>query len=100
MATKRVVSCVALSSNAFSSRVAAVGGVHPDGCRWSLSTEAAIAGIDRAEWTFHVEVAGALVPVIIRATEAGDRHLCVVGSDTEVNHLMLLPECPQATGYT
>lgn len=100
MASKRVVSCVALSSNASSSRVASVGGVHPDGRHWSLSTEAAVAGIDRAEWTFHVEVDGVLVPVIIRTTEAGDRSLCAVGGDAGDDQLMLLPRCPQAAVVT
>jgi len=96
MASKRVVSCIAHDPAKPSGGVAAIGGVHPDGRCWSLSVEAAMAGIDRGEWVFYVELAAGLVPITVSATESGDRSLSAHTDDARTDHLAALQECPRS----
>lgn len=99
MATGRVVTCVTLSPEPSLRRVTTIGGMHPHGRRWSLSAEAAIAGIDRGEWTFHVELDAGLVPLTVGTTEAGERCLTMDCDPAECGHLLLLPGCPAAETF-
>lgn len=99
MATVRVVSCVTLSPEPSSRRVTTIGGMHPHGRRWSLSAEAAIAGIDRGEWTFHIELGAGLVPLTVGTTEAGERCLTMDCGPADCGDLVLLPGCPAAETF-
>lgn len=94
MASKRIVSCVALSQEGNPKRVVQLGGIHPDGRAWALSSEAAIAGIERGEWVFQIEGMQPPAVVTLRLTEAGERYLSVDDVDSGGRTLLDLPLCP------
>jgi hypothetical protein len=93
MASRRIIQFVRLDSSS-QGRLSAVGGVHPDGRFWQLSTEAAILGIERAEWTFYVESSGELLLVGFRADLSGVRYLSIDGGEAEDERLLSLPAIP------
>lgn len=95
MASKRIVSCVTLSPGTTSARAGMIGGFHPDGRWWSLSADAAMAGIERGEWAFYVEVATGLVPVTVRGTGTGDRYLSADSDGAGTDPLASLQKCPR-----
>jgi hypothetical protein len=74
-------------------RIHSVGGTNPDGKRWKLTTDQAIAGIDEGKWRFYTSVNGKSVWVII-ATHNGHRYLKTEADGVGQNNLLALPECP------
>jgi hypothetical protein len=75
-------------------RIRNIGGVNPDGTRWRLSEEDAIAGIRRSEWKFYVNQGGHSVWVIIARSAAGHEYLKTEADGVQPNNLLSLPECP------
>lgn len=75
-------------------RIKNVGGVNPDGARWILTQEAAIAGIESGQWRFYVMPGGRKVWVIVAVSQWGNKYLKTENDGADENNLLSLPECP------
>lgn len=74
--------------------IAAVGGVHSDGRRWTLPLTAAIAEVEAGQ-TFYVEQPlGDRVGVEVATSAYGRKYLKTVADGDLPNNLLSLPECP------
>ena len=74
-----------------SERIRAVGGIH-EGKVWKLTTEEAIAGVERGQWRFYTSVRGRSVWVVV-ATLNGRKYLKTEADGEQPNNLLSLPEC-------
>lgn len=75
------------------SRVTHVGGPNPNGSgRWLLTEQDAIAGMDRGDWSFHINSAGRTVRVTANTGPAG-RYLTTSPDNHQHDSLIDLPEC-------
>ena len=80
-------------------RIHAVGGLNPNGSRWHLPLDKAIAGVEAGEWVFYVNVYGKRVDVeVVTVLRGGVYHkyLKTVNDGEQPNNLLSLPECPPA----
>lgn len=75
-------------------RISRIGGVNPDGKRWKLTLDEAIAGIEAGKWSFFVMENGRKVRVIIAVSASGRKYLKTENDGEQPNNLLSLPECP------
>jgi hypothetical protein len=76
-------------------RIHSVGGVNPDGTRWKLSEDNAIAYIENGTYSFYVERPfGHRVAVIIARSQWGHKYLKTVADGEHPNNLLSLSTCP------
>lgn len=70
-----------------------IGGINPDGGRWRLTEEEAIAGIRRGDWNFYVQAGGRTVWVTIERGPSGREYLKTEPDAYRPDNLLSLPEC-------
>jgi hypothetical protein len=76
--------------------ILSIGGTNPDGTRWKLSEQDAIADMERGEWQFYDYVGDKSAWIIIGLSAQGHKYL-KTEEDTDSEHpnnLLSLPECP------
>lgn len=89
------VQCIT-KPNRYSSqdRIEEIGGILPNGDRWKLSEDQAIAGIKRGEWGFYVLQQGRRVNVVIAVSASGREYLKTEADNYLSNNLLSLASCP------
>jgi Protein of unknown function (DUF3892) len=75
-------------------RIQSVGGVKPDGSRWILTQDQAIAYIQDGTHVFYIENPGGLRIDVIVATSAHGNYLKTVADREQPDKLLSLPSCP------
>jgi hypothetical protein len=75
-------------------RIEGIGGVNPDGGRWYLTTDEAIAGIESRKYDFYVSLAQRRARVIVARSASGRKYLKTEADGYAPNNLLALPECP------
>jgi len=75
-------------------RISHVGGINPDGTRWKLTEDAAIAGIRNGTWRFWTAGAGQSTWVEAVPHPSGRAYLKTEADTTTRDNLLSLPECP------
>lgn len=74
-------------------RLRKVGGTNPDGSRWWLTVDEALAGIEAGRYGFYVLVEGRRADVLIDES-CGRRYLRTEVDGDSLTNLLALPECP------
>lgn len=95
MAQEVQISCINKTNRQSAhERISHVGGMNPDGTRWKLPLDQAIAGIKADKWRFFVSVGGRKVYVVIARSAQGHEYLKTEADGEQPNNLLSLPECP------
>jgi hypothetical protein len=88
------ISCIQKTNrSAAHERIKKVGGTNPDGTRWWLTADEAIAGIESRRYDFYVQVHGRRVDVVL-AEQTGRLYLKTENDGYSPDNLLALPECP------
>ena len=74
-------------------RLRAIGGVNPDGSRWRLSEQDAIAAIEAGRWSFFVEYGGRQHKIIVTVSRYGSKYIKAEIDGLHPERLLALPEC-------
>jgi hypothetical protein len=74
-------------------RIQNIGGINPDGARWKLTEEQAIAGMEVGTWSFYTLVNGRR-PNVRVGRHLGRKYLTTEPDGQQPNNLLALPECP------
>lgn len=75
-------------------RISNVGGINPDGTRWRLTLDQAIAGVKTGKWRFWTTGGGTSVWVVIAKSQFGNEYLKTMTDGEQPNNLLSLPACP------
>ncbi len=88
------ITCISKTDrNSPHERIARVGGINPDGQRWSLSLDEAIRADERGDYKFYANVNGKSVWVKVVESASGNKYLKTDGDGQQENNLLSLPEC-------
>ncbi|HKN31103.1 MAG TPA: DUF3892 domain-containing protein [Roseiarcus sp.] len=71
-----------------------VGGINPDGTRWRLSEENAIAGMKEGKWRFWTAGERKSVWIVTAKSASGREYLKAEPDWVQPATLLTLPECP------
>jgi hypothetical protein len=88
------ISCIAKSDFVnHHHRLRTIGGVNPDGSRWKMSEDEAIAGIEGGRWRFFIAYAGRDWDVVVATSKYGRKYLKSSADRLQPESLLALPEC-------
>lgn len=75
-------------------RVRYIGGMNPDGTRWTLSEDVAIAGLKEGKWRFWTAGDKKSVWIVTAKSPSGREYLKAETDWVHPAKLLALPDCP------
>ena len=77
-------------------RIHSVGGVKPDGSRWSLTQDKAISCIEDGTYVLYIERSGGRrLDVVVGTSPGGNKYLKTVAVREQPDKLLSLSACPE-----